>query len=123
MATTDVAYSNLVANGNLVQPAGTALVAAPTNNMRIVDAVPEYTVLRVSNTDDDTALTLTVKAGDNPPALAAGQGDLAVSIAFGTVRFIGPFESGRFIQSDGSMMIESTTTTGTITALRIPRSV
>ncbi|MCZ4605369.1 hypothetical protein O3S80_16760 [Streptomyces sp. Lzd4kr] len=123
MATTDVPYSNLVANGNLVQPAGTTLVAAPTNNMRIVDAVPEYTVLRVSNTDDDTALTLTVKAGDNPPALAAGQGDLAVSIAFGTVRFIGPFESGRFIQSDGSMMIESSTTTGTITALRIPRSV
>ncbi|QFR00723.1 hypothetical protein F9278_36200 [Streptomyces phaeolivaceus] len=123
MATTDVAYSNLVANGNLVQPAGTTLVAAPTNNMRIVKAVPEYTVLRVSNTDDDTALTLTVKAGDNPPALAAGQGDLAVSIAFGTVRFIGPFESGRFIQSDGSMLIESTTTTGTITALRIPRSV
>lgn len=123
MATTQVPYSNLVANGNLVQPAGTALVAAPTNNMQISDAVPEYTVLRVSNTDDDTALTLTVKAGDNPPALAAGQGDLAVSIAFGTVRFIGPFESGRFIQSDGSMMIESTTTTGTITALRIPRSV
>lgn len=123
MATTQVPYSNLVANGNLVQPAGTTLVAAPTNNMQISDAVPEYTVLRVSNTDDDTALTLTVKAGDNPPALAAGQGDLAVSIAFGTVRFLGPFESGRFIQSDGSMMIESTTTTGTITALRIPRSV
>lgn len=122
MATTDIAYSNLSANGSLVQPAGTTLVAAPTNDMRIVDAWPEYTVLRVSNTDDDTALTLTVKAGDNPPALAAGQGDLAVSIAFGTVRFIGPFESGRFIQSDGSMMIESTTTTGTITALRIPRS-
>ncbi|WP_200302234.1 hypothetical protein [Streptomyces adelaidensis] len=122
MATTQVPYSNLVANGNLVQPAGTTLVAAPTNNMQISDAVPEYTVLRVSNTDDDTALTLTVKAGTNPPALAAGQGDLAVSIAFGTVRFIGPFESGRFIQSDGSMLIESTTTTGTITALRIPRS-
>lgn len=123
MATTDVAYSNLVANGSLVQPAGTALVAAPTNDMRIVDAVPEYTVLRVSNTDAGVNLTLTVKAGDNPPALAAGQGDLAVTVAFGTVRFIGPFESGRFIQSDGSMMIESSTTTGAITALRIPRSV
>lgn len=123
MATTDVAYSNLVANSSLVQPAGTALVAAPTNNMRIVDAVPEYTVLRVSNTDDDTDLDLTVKAGDNPPALAAGQGDLVVTVAFGTVRFIGPFESGRFIQSDGSMLIEAETTTGAITALRIPRSV
>jgi hypothetical protein len=91
--------------------------------MRIVDAVPEYTVLRVTNTDDDTDLDITVKAGDNPPALAAGQGDLVVTVAFGTVRFIGPFESGRFLQSDGSMLIESETTTGAITALRIPRSV
>lgn len=123
MATTQVPYSNLVANSSLAQPAGTTLVAAPTNNMQISDAVPEYTVLRVSNTDDDTDLDITVKAGDNPPALAAGQGDLVVTVAFGTVRFIGPFESGRFIQSDGSMMIESETTTGAITALRIPRSV
>ncbi len=123
MATTDVAYSNLVANSSLVQPAGTALVAAPTDNMRIVDAVPEYTVLRVSNTDGATDLDITVKAGDNPPALAAGQGDLVATVAFGTTRFIGPFESGRFIQSDGSMLIEAETTTGTITALRIPRSV
>lgn len=123
MATTQVPYSNLVANSSLAQPAGTTLVAAPTNNMQISDAVPEYTVLRVSNTDDDTDLDITVKAGDNPPALAAGQGDLVVTVAFGTTRFIGPFESGRFMQSDGSMMIESETTTGTITALRIPRSV
>lgn len=122
MATTQLSYSNLVPNGNLLQPAGTALVAAPTNNMQLAGARPELTVLRVSNTDDDTALTLTVKAGDNPPALAAGQGDLAVTVAFGTVQFIGPLESGRFLQNDGSMMIESTTTTGTITALRVPRN-
>ena len=122
MATTQLAYSALVPNGNLLQPAGTNLVAAPTNNMQLAAARPELTVLRVSNTDDDTALTLTVKAGDNPPALAAGQGDLAVTVAFGTVQLIGPFESGRFLQSDGSMMIESSTTTGTITALRVPRN-
>ena len=122
MATTQLAYSNLVPNSNLLQPAGTTLVAAPTNNMRLPDAFPELTVLRVTNSDDDTALTLTVKAGDNPPALAAGQGDLAVTVAFGTTQLIGPFESGRFVQSDGSMLIESSTTTGTITALRIPRN-
>ena len=122
MATTQLAYSNLVPNSNLLQPAGTTLVAAPTNNMQLPDAFPELTVLRVTNSDDDTALTLTVKAGDNPPALAAGQGDLAVTVAFGTTQLIGPFESGRFVQSDGSMLIESSTTTGTITALRIPRN-
>ncbi|MEV7584396.1 hypothetical protein [Streptomyces erythrochromogenes] len=122
MATTQLSYSNLAPNSSLAQPAGTALVAAPTNNMQLANAFPELTVLRVSNTDDDTNLTLTVKAGDNPPALAAGQGDLAVTVAFGTVQLIGPFESGRFVQSDGSMMIESSTTTGTITALKVPRN-
>ncbi|WP_046507104.1 hypothetical protein [Streptomyces odonnellii] len=122
MATTQLTYSNLVPNGNLLQPAGTTLVAAPTNNMQLANAFAELTVLRVTNSDDDTALTVTVKAGDNPPALAAGQGDLSVPVAFGTTQFLGPFESGRFIQSDGSMLIESTTTTGTITALKIPRN-
>ncbi|WKV74730.1 hypothetical protein AW27_026355 [Streptomyces sp. PCS3-D2] len=122
MATTQLSYSNLVPNSNLLQPAGTTLVAAPTDDMQLANAFPELTVLRVSNTDDDTALTLTVKAGDHPPALAAGQGDLAVTVAFGTVQLIGPFESGRFVQSDGSMMIESSTTTGTITALKVPRN-
>ncbi|MGH3588602.1 MAG: hypothetical protein ACRDQ0_20020 [Pseudonocardia sp.] len=122
MATTQLTYSNLVPNSNLLQPAGTALVAAPTNNMQLANSFPELTVLRVTNSDDDTALTITVKAGDHPPALAAGQGDLTVSVAFGTSQFIGPFESGRFVQNDGSMLIESTTTTGTITALRVPRN-
>ncbi len=122
MATTTVAYSSLVANGNLLQPAGTALVAAPTNNMKVANALPEQTIFRVSNTDDDTALTFTVKAGANPPAIAAGQGDLAVVVAFGTVQFLGPFESGRFLQADGSILMESTTTTGAVTALKIPRS-
>lgn len=122
MATTALSYSSLVANSNLAQPAGTTLVAAPTNNMRVANAFPELTVLRVSNTDDDTDLTLTVKAGDYPPALAAGQGDLEVTVAFGTVQFIGPFESGRFVQSDGSMLIESSTTTGAITVFKVPRN-
>lgn len=122
MTTTQLTYTNTVPNGNVLQPAGTTLVAAPTNNMQLANAFPELTVLRVNNTDDDTALTLTVKAGDYPPALAAGQGDLAVSIAFGTTQYVGPFESGRFVQSDGSLMIESSTVTGTITALKIARN-
>ncbi|OII64596.1 hypothetical protein BJP40_19850 [Streptomyces sp. CC53] len=122
MATTQLSYSNLAANSNLLQPAGTTLVAAPTNNMQLADAFPELTVLRVTNTDDDTDLTFTVKAGDHPPALAAGQGDLEVTVAFGTAQLIGPFESGRFVQSDGSMLFESTTTTGTVTALKVPRN-
>ncbi|MEU9865491.1 hypothetical protein AB0D99_31945 [Streptomyces sp. NPDC047971] len=122
MATTALTYTNLPPNSGVANPTGTTLVAAPTNDMRIANAVPELTILRVLNNDDDTALTITVKAGDNPPALAAGQGDLAVSVAFGTTHFIGPFESGRFLQNDGSLMITSSTTTGTIAVLKVPRN-
>ncbi|MFM9643564.1 hypothetical protein [Streptomyces turgidiscabies] len=121
MATTQIPYSSLVPNGNLAQPAGTTTVVAPTNNLQISNAFPELTVLRVVNTGVQQVIT--VKAGDNPPALAAGQGDLAVTVAATTgVQFIGPFESGRFVQSDGSMLIEAATVDATITAFKIPRN-
>lgn len=121
MATTQIPYSSLVPNGNLAQPAGTTTVVAPTNNMQISNAFPELTVLRVVNTGVQQVIT--VKAGDHPPALAAGQGDLAVTVAATTgVQFIGPFESGRFVQSDGSMLIEAATVDATITAFKIPRN-
>ncbi|MFJ3597905.1 hypothetical protein ACIPRU_15480 [Streptomyces sp. NPDC090126] len=121
MATTQIPYTSLVPNGGIAQPAGTTTVVAPTNNMQISDAFPELTLLRVVNTGAEQDIT--IKAGDMPPALAAGQGDLVVTVAATTgVQFIGPFESGRFVQSDGSMLIECETTGATIAALRIPRN-
>lgn len=121
MATTAVPYSDLVPNGDFTQPAGTTTVVAPTNNMQIADAVPELTILRVANTGVEQDIT--VKAGQNPPALAAGQGDLVVTVAATTgVEYIGPFESGRFLQSDGSMLIEAETVDATIIAFKVPRN-
>lgn len=120
MATTDVPYTDLGLNAGTAQAAGTTLVLAPTNNMRIVNADVERTVLRVTNTGG-AELTFTVKAGDYPPAIAASQGDLAVTVAATTgVQFI-TLESGRFLQNDGSVLFESTHTTGTVTAYRLPK--
>jgi hypothetical protein len=122
MARTAVPYSDFVGNGNLADPAGTVLDI--TNDHVIAKAVPERTVLRVTNTHG-SAHVITVKAGDYPPAIAAGQGDLAVSVAATTgVQWLGPFESGRFLQADGSMEIDvEAAHAGTITAFRLPRSV
>lgn len=121
MARTNVPYSNLVPNGNLAQPAGTAV--DPTNGHVIADAVPELTVLRVTNTNASNRV-VTVKAGAYPPALAKGLGDLAVTVlATSGVQFIGPFESGRFLQADGSLWVDcEASMTGTITALKVPRN-
>jgi len=121
-ARTAVTYDALLGNSSLTDPAGTALSAA--NDHVIVAAKPEQTVLRVTNTHD-SAHDITIKAGDYPPALAAGLGDLVVTVPLTSgVMWIGPFESGRFLQSDGSMLIDvETNHAGTITAFLVPRGV
>lgn len=126
MARTAIAYRDLVANSSLNGATGPTTVDATlvTNGVVINDAVPERTLIRTTHTDA-AAHDLIVRAGDNPPALAAGQGDLTVEVAATSgVRYFGPFESGRFLQSDGTMLIDfETGYAGTIDILRIPRSV
>ena len=121
-ARTAVPYSLLVANSSLADPAGTALDA--TNDHVISAAKPEQTVLRVTNTHGSDHV-ITIKAGDNPPAWAAGLGDLTVTVAATSgVQWIGPFESGRFLQNDGTMHVDVVTDhTGTITAFLVPAAV
>jgi hypothetical protein len=123
MARTAVAYSLLAANSNLTDPAGTNLDA--TNDHIINAAVPEQTVLRVTNTHGSDHV-ITVKAGTYPPAIAAGLGDLTVTVAATTgVQWIGPFESGRFLvkASDGTGVMHvdvEASHAGTITAFKVP---
>lgn len=86
----------------------------------------EY-VLIVTNSTSSTK-SITVKAGDNPPADASGVGDLVVSFGAGNVtpvvKTIGPLSSARFIQNDGTVNVDvAGSMTGTITLLRIPRTV
>ncbi|QUI32441.1 hypothetical protein H9W91_17415 [Streptomyces alfalfae] len=125
MARTAVAYSALLPNANVADTALTAVALNPgTNNgHRIASAEPERTVLRV--TVGATGGNITIKAGTNPPAIAASMGDLVVAVAANATQWIGPFESGRFIQNDGSLLVDvaAAVVPGTITALRLPRGV
>lgn len=124
MARTAVVPRALVKNGNLNGATGATTIDATlvTNGVTIANAKPERTILRVTNTEASTNV-LTVRAGDNPPALRAGQGDLAVTLAATTgVQYIGPFESDKYLQADGSMEIDfETGMTGAIDALLLPR--
>ncbi|MFC4006635.1 hypothetical protein ACFOY2_05345 [Nonomuraea purpurea] len=128
MAITAIPYSNLVSNSNLADPAGVSITSGAANRGQIpavpaantkVNALPELTLLRVVN--GSSAGNVVVKAGATPPALAAGQGDLTVAVGANATLWVGPFESGRFLQSDGSLLVE-TTQTMTITAFRVPRN-
>ena len=121
MARTAVPASNFVGNGSLADPAGTAV--DPTNGHTVAAAKFDRLVLRVNNTSA-SARVVTVKAGAYPPAIAAGQGDLAVSVPATSVVFIGPFESGRFAQVDGSLSVDlASGITGTVTAFVLPKAV
>jgi len=118
MARTAVPYSNAVINGSLADPAGTAVTAGVGNGGQITGSFPEETFLRVVGSG--TAGNVTVKAGTQPLAIASGQGDLTVAVGASATVWVGPIESGRFVQSDGSLIVEATQA-ATITAFKVPR--
>lgn len=125
MARTSVTYTDLTANTAVADVAGTTLDA--TNSHTVAKAHPERTILRITNTTSSTK-TVTVKAGaTNPPGFAGGLGDLVVSLTAGNVTtqvaFVGPLDSSRFLQADGSLSLDvAASMTGTVTAFRVPRS-
>src|SRR5262245_8282592 len=123
MARTNVPLSKFVGNGNLADPAGTDL--DPTNDHVVTPGDASRLVLRVTNTHGSQH-NVVVKAGVYPPAIAAGQGDLTVPVAATTgVQWIGPLESGRFAQADGTILVDlpDAAHTGKITAFLLPKAV
>ena len=125
MAKAALAYNNLVSNSNLADPTGTASVAGAGNGFSIPDvspnrrqSLPEFTLLRVANASGGSG-TISVLPSTNPPNVAGGQGALTVTVANSTTQWVGPFESNRFIQSDGSLQVE-TSVVMTVTAFRVP---
>ena len=83
MARTALTVSQVVFNTALASPAG--VVADATNSHVITPTVPVSELLiRVTHTAA-SAKNFTVKAGDNPPAGAAGQGNPVVAFAAGNV--------------------------------------
>ena len=121
MARTAVTVVTLSGTVETADPAGTT--ADPTNDHVVSDVPLEELVLRIANTNGSDRVA-TIVAGDSPPAFAAGQGSLAITVAATSgVEWIGPFDSSRFAQSDGSLHIDlATSFAGTVTAFRIPRT-
>lgn len=122
MARTAVTVTTLTANTYVADPAGTN--ADPTND-HVIDCSTfplEELVLEIKQTDA-TGRAATIKAGDNPPADAAGQGDLSKTMAQNEVWLVGPLTSARFLQNDGTLLIDlAASFAGTIKAYRIPRN-
>ena len=121
MARTAVTVTTLTANTATTEPAGTT---ADATNDHVISGVPcEQLLIRLANTNGSDRVA-TILAGDNPPADAAGQGDLAITVPATTgVMWVGPLSSARFAQDNGDVNIDlATSFAGTVTAYRIPRT-
>lgn len=123
MARTALTVTTLTANAavaDVLASAGVAIDATNHHALTVAKPLDSY-IIRINNTTAGTKAA-TIKAGDNPPADAAGQGDLSVSCTNGQVKFVGPLESARFLQNDGTLNIDiETGMTGFIQVFRVPR--
>lgn len=124
-----ITVNDLTANSNavLATPDTLDTGTSPVTVYAPVGGRSEDVIFLIKNTDDDTAMTVEILAGDNPPAQRAGLGSLSQSVAFGATRVFGPFEGSRFLQDDGSIGVKVTPASGTIaaqiTCYRLPRVV
>ena len=120
MARTDVPVVTLSRTGAATN-AGT--VADPINDHVVtVDFPLEELVLRFTNTNGSDRVA-TIVAGDSPPALGSGVGNLDITVlaASGDMTVAG-LESARFMQSDGTIQIDlAASYAGAVRAFRVPR--
>jgi|AntRauTorcE11898_2_1112593.scaffolds.fasta_scaffold18665_3 hypothetical protein len=122
MADTAITGTALSLNSATANPAGTAIVHANTHVITPTGASSKLAI-RLTNTAASEKV-MTILAGDNPPADAAGQGDLAITFAAGdstpVVKWV-VIESARFIQNNGTIRIDvAASTTGNIAAIELP---
>lgn len=121
MAVTTVPNTPLTP-GSTLDVAGTVIAAANTHTITPTKPLRKV-IIRLTNTFGG-AKVFTLLAGDNPPADAAGQGNLTVSLADGsvtpTVAYLTGLESARFLQNDGTLNITvAAATTGFIAAFQL----
>ncbi|GAA3330651.1 hypothetical protein HP467_07255 [Curtobacterium albidum] len=117
MARSNITATALVANGSVTDPTGTTTGVGDGNGVTVTgQPFLERLYLRVQNAGGSST-TVKVKAGSGVAAIAAGQGDLSVSVAAGATAWIGPFESARFQANDGTLAVDATAAV-TVTAFQ-----
>lgn len=134
MARTNLPLSKFLADSStgLADPAGTAVDVANGMNIALAStAIPSqagasHLVIRFDQTFAG-AKNIIIRAGaaldtGNPPAFRQSLGDLKVPANAATV-WVGPLESARFTQTDGSINVDfDAGTTGTVTAFLLPKN-
>ena len=122
MANTAITLTELSLNTATLNTAGTAIVHANTHVITPTKRLDKV-LIRITNTTASEKVA-TIVAGDNPPADAAGQGNVTVTLAAGdSTATFGHIvlESARFLQNDGTIQITvASGMTGYIAAFQLP---
>jgi hypothetical protein len=119
--------NELTANGGINQPTAQTVDTNGTINCA-AKSVTERLVIEVVNSAA-AAITVTLKAGVNPPSIQAR--DLALSLAAsgsaGDKKIFGPFDSSRFTKADGSFDVQFQAASGApnlaVRIYRLPKRV
>lgn len=123
MATTAISVVQLVVNTKSAVARDTDGTVATSTTDGWVCTLPTgitlekvfFRLIAVTNTD-----TIVFKAGTNPPAKGAGVGDLSVTLAVNTDVWNIVLDPGRFLKSDGTVVIIPGQTTTKILAYAFP---
>lgn len=98
---------------------GTQVTASDIAVLTVDDDAASYVVVVYAS---GGAAVATVLAGDNPPAMRAGLGNVAHTVpASDTVAFV--VEAARHLQDNGTIRIDIDTNTCQVSFLKIPRTV
>lgn len=120
----------LQANGSVQQPAAQTIDTNGTVPLAVPGGETDRVLLEIVNADD-AALTVTVQAGDASAGAVRGAiGDLTLQLpasgAAGDKLIAGPFESARFRQAGGGLLLQFQAATGapaaTVRAYQLPKS-
>lgn len=129
MARTAITVTSLspeAVNALVLASMGVAIDATNSHVVTLAAGVdPRDCFVFIYHTTGSTKVA-TLKAGDNPPAVRAGGGDLAASMTDGSTTptlAIIPLSASRFSQSDGTYEVDiAASMTGRIAVIRMPRS-
>lgn len=99
--------SALAGNAFIERPAGDTIDTDGVVPVAAADfnGASDRLIFEVTNLDGTNGLIVTVASGDYPPAARASLGDLVVNVDASGVVIIGPLESARFMQDDGTLRI------------------
>ena len=121
MAETDVTPVDLVTNEASADQADLGVVADTPADGWSVDTggLGRHRIMLVLSAHSENNDTVTIAAGDKPPAETSGLGDLAVSVDDGEIKMV-VVEGARFMRDDGTILATCGEETTKLLALKSP---